>query len=228
MDLEISRLKRVFSLAMQWEQCSRNPAKGIKLLREDDGRTRFLSEEEEQQLLYVCAPPLKRIVLCALNTGMRRGELLGLRHSQVRRDLGVAEIPGCVAKGRVLRPVYLNKVALEAIGKPSSQQERDALVFSNSEGQPQVNRERLWRKALKKSGIQGFRFHDLRHTFASRLAMRNISLDVIGRLLGHKSLEMAQRYSHFRQRHLNEVVALLGADFQNTSNNEESRLAAAW
>lgn len=98
-DISLARLKRLFNLCVEWGLCERNPAARVRLLREDNRRNRYLTQEEEPRLLAVCSPYLRRVVLFALHTGMRRGEILGLRWQEIDFRNSVVIIPGTRAKG---------------------------------------------------------------------------------------------------------------------------------
>ncbi len=220
-DLEISRLKRLFNLAMDWGLCEKNPAARVKLLHEDVKRTRYLTQEEESRLLDVASPYLKNVVLFALHTGMRRAEILGLRWQEVDLQNAVATIPAARAKGHRDRHVPLNALALQIINGLPRPSDSSAPIFGNAKGRPQGNLERHWRSALALSGIENFRFHDLRHTFASRLVMEGADLPVLRELLGHRDFAMTLRYAHLAPSRLRETVAMLEPKLQFTCNQLE-------
>lgn len=226
-DLEISRLKRLFNLAMDWGLCEKNPAARVKLFHEDVKRTRYLTEEEEVRLLDVAGPYLKRVILFALHTGMRRSEILGLQWQDVDFRNAVAKIPATRAKGRRDRFVPLNNIALEIIREVPQPMDGSALVFGNNNGRLQENLERLWRLALVVAEIGDFRFHDLRHTYASRLVMSGVDLPVLRELLGHQDFAMTLRYAHLAPSRLREAVSLLEPKLQFTCNQQEGRPKAA-
>jgi len=108
----------------------------------------------------------------------------------------------------------------------NSLKDPDAYVFGNSKGKPQKNLERIWRKALAESGAKDFRFHDLRHTYASRLAMKGTDLLVLRDLLGHTDIKMTLRYAHLAPTKMLEAVKMLDLDFQNTCNTDEGHSEA--
>ncbi|MEW5765959.1 MAG: tyrosine-type recombinase/integrase [Acidobacteriota bacterium] len=226
-DLEISRLKRLFNLALDWGLCESNPVARVRLFNEEVKRTRYLTHEEEERLLDVAGPYLRRVILFALHTGMRRAEILGLRWQDVDFRSAVAKIPATRAKGRRDRFVPLNAVALSILRETPQPLDGQALVFGNAKGRPQENLERLWRLALKVSEVENFRFHDLRHTYASRLVMGGVDLPVLRELLGHQDFAMTLRYAHLSQSRLKEAVTLLEPKLQNTCNQHEGRLSAA-
>ncbi len=105
-------------------------------------------------------------------------------------------IPAYKAKGKKDRHVPLNNSALKVIRRIKSSKEPEAYVFGTSNGTIQQNLERVWRNALRESGVKDFRFHDLRHTFASRLVMKGVDLVALKDLLGHADIKMTLRYAH--------------------------------
>ena len=226
-DLEISRLKRLFNLAMDWGLCEKNPAARVRLFHEEVKRTRYLTQEEEERLLDVAGLYLKRVILFALHTGMRRAEILGLRWQDVDFRNAVATIPATRAKGRRDRYVPLNTVAIGIIREHPQPVDGSELIFGNTNGRYQENLERLWRLALAAAEVENFRFHDLRHTYASRLVMDGVDLPVLRELLGHQDFAMTLRYAHLAPSRLKEAVSRLEPKLQFTCNQQEGRPEAA-
>lgn len=153
---------------------------------------------------------LNPMVLLALNTGMRRGEIFNLTWSHVdlkRRSLTVA---GEGAKSGKTRHIPLNDEAFSAIVAWRNQIEGSALVFSSPvTGGRFDNIRKSWASLMKASTVQSFRFHDLRHTFASKLVMAGVDLNTVRELLGHASIDMTLRYAHLAPEHKANAVALL-------------------
>ena len=205
---EVALLKAVLSRAVQWGWLDKNPIQGMAMLKEPPGRVRYLTEDEERRLMEAMQsmPLLRRVVVFAMNTGMRQGEILALRWADTDPDAGFAHIPDSKSGRR--RDVPLNQSALgvlrELQGGPP-----EALVFATSTGRSYTNLRRDFNKALSAAGIQDFRFHDLRHTFASRLAMAGVSPLVLKELLGHSTIAMTARYSHLASAHARDAVNIL-------------------
>ena len=158
------------------------------------------------------------MVTFALHTGMRRGEILGLRWQDVDLRNSVATIPAARAKGRRHRYVPLNTDAMDILATLPSPIERSALIFGNSAGKLNENFRREWQAAIELSGLEDFRFHDLRHTFASRLVMAGVDLAVLRELLGHRDFEMTLCYAHLAPSHLRAAVAVLQTNLRKTSD----------
>lgn len=202
-------LKHMFTKAVEWEMVEEETLKRVrkvKLLKEPPGRLRFLSKEECQALVEACSPHLRPIVITALNTGMRKGEILGLKWEQA--DLRHGFILLDDTKNGERREIPINttlRVTLEAIPHgPESE-----YVFVDRNGNPFKDVKRSFHTALRRAGIGDFRFHDLRHTFASHLVMAGKDITTVKELLGHKTLTMTLRYSHLARSHKADAVEAL-------------------
>lgn len=153
---------------------------------------------------------LMPMVLISMNTGLRQGELFLLRWADVdlaRRQLTVVARN---AKSRKARRVELNAEAAETLTRwKDNSVSQDALVFPNDAGKPFDNVQTAWQSLLKDARITRFRWHDLRHHFASRLAMAGVDLNSIRQLLGHSDMKTTLRYAHLSQQHLADAVARL-------------------
>jgi integrase len=200
---EVTVLKHMLARAVLWEYLSSNHLAGLKPLREPSGRTRFLDPEELGRLLAVCeesqSPYLCSFVLLALNTGMRRNEILGLTRKSIDWPNGIAMIAD--SKNGEGRHVYLNDAALEALRALPQRSGTDRL-FPLSPNQTTM----LFRRAAKRAGLEDFRLHDLRHTFASYQAMAGVASRGLQSLLGHKDPRMTMRYSHLSEAYLRAAV----------------------
>jgi integrase len=154
---------------------------------------------------------LKPLIITAINTGLRRGELFSLRWSDVNLDQNVLTVRGAVAKSGKTRHVPLSKTAHSVLSDWQNQADRTAeLVFPSPAGGDQLGTiKKSWSNILVAAQIQNFRFHDLRHTFASWLVMRGASIMVVRDLLGHATVEMTMRYAHLSPNHKSDAVALL-------------------
>lgn len=183
-----------------------SPTKHIEKHAESRGRVRYLSKDERERLLEACRasawPRLYLLVLMALTTGARRGELLGLRWKDVdleRGDAIIGEEAGRQTKNGDARAlILLPQVAAELERfAPKDAATSDALVFRSRlrPSQPYATAE-AFRDAMKAAGIKNFRFHDCRHTAASYMAQQGASLLEIADTLGHRQLRMVQRYAH--------------------------------
>lgn len=209
---ELATLKTLLNKAVAWDKVHENVAKSIKFLKEPKGRLRFLESEEIVKLLSNCNKRLRPIVVLALNTGMRRGEILGLkwRNIDIKRNI----ITLLETKNGERREVHINeqvKTSLIRVRKhPYS-----PYIFCNKDGKPYHDIRKSFFTALRKSGINSFHFHDLRHTFASHLVMSGVDINTVRELLGHKDIRMTLRYSHLSPSHKKRAVDILGRKIEN-------------
>jgi integrase len=154
---------------------------------------------------------LQPIVLTAINTGLRRGELFSLRWADIDFDSKVLTVRAAAAKSQRSRRVPLNVEAFEVLEKWHQGQNPKLtdLVFPGDEGQRLTNINISWRNLRKAAKLVGFRFHDLRHHFASRLVQRGVDLNTVRELMGHADLTMTLRYAHLAPDGLSAAVAKL-------------------
>ncbi len=155
---------------------------------------------------------LRPIVLLALNTGMRRGEIFGLSWADIDRKQAVVTVRGAGAKSGKTRHIPLNAEALAVLkGWQKTTGAESGLVFPGQDGARVDNIQTSWERLLKAAKISNFRFHDLRHTFASKLVMAGVDLNTVRELLGHSDLKMTLRYAHLAPEHKAQAVAKLVA-----------------
>jgi len=186
------------------EWIDKNPALKLKKLKEPPGRTRFLSNEERAELLNASKsltkyPEMNVIIILAITTGMRRGEILKLRW--VDCDLSSKRIIVRDTKNGETRSVPLVGLSLDALTnwskvRPTTPKSLIFPAHPNASQSQIFHLDHAWRLIKKDAGLEDFRFHDLRHTAASYLAMSGAGLREIGDILGHKSISMTMRYSH--------------------------------
>jgi integrase len=210
---EIGCLKHMFTKAIEWGKVKENPGKKVKLLRERNRRVRYLEEKEIKRLYNACAEHLKPIVIVALNTGMRKEEILSLRWKDL--DFRSRIISILDTKNGERREIPMNDIVyktLLAVRKiPDS-----SWVFCKKNGERYGNVRKAFEGAKKRAGIVDFRFHDLRHTFASHLVMAGVDLKTVQELLGHKSFEMTLRYAHLSPDHKKTALDVLGKRLMKT------------
>jgi len=204
---EMSCLHHIFTKAGEWEMTEQSPfEKGKSLiLKENNQRLRFLNEEEIEKLLNNCPDYLHDIVECAINTGMRRGEILKLKWDQIRDGFVYLR----ETKTSEPRQIPVNDDLEALFGKIRKKNQLVSKYVFLYEGEPIQGVKRSFKSALKKAEIEDFRFHDLRHTFASQVLLRGGTLKDIQELLGHKTMTMTLRYAHLTQEHKRKAVNLL-------------------
>lgn len=152
---------------------------------------------------------LKPMVLLALNTGMRRGELFKLTWDNVDANARTITVTGVTAKSKKTRHIPLNKEAIDILKNWRKQGDDGGLVFPSAVGTVLDNIQTSWGNLTKKAKLKAFRFHDLRHSFASRLVMAGVDLNTVRELLGHSDIKMTLRYAHLAPEHKAEAVSRL-------------------
>ena len=202
---ELTVLKHIFNKGIDWDKVENNPAKRVKKFRENNSRLRYLTEEEISLLISNATGYMRTLVILAVNTGMRKGEMLNLKWHDIDFALGLIYL--IHTKNGENRNVPMNNTVITTL-KEHSKHPGD-YVFSGKEGLPLKNIDKNFKNLLKQSKIENFKFHDLRHTFASQLAMKGIDLNMIRELLGHKSINMTLRYSHLAPSHKQKAVEIL-------------------
>lgn len=209
----LAALSHVFTVATKdWQWASENPVMKISKPREPRGRERFLTDEERERLLDACRASGSRyllpVVVLAISTGMRRGEIMNLKWSDVNFSRSVIVLTE--TKNGTSRSVPLVGLAHRLLeGLSDLQRDDTALIFYGGVKTKPMDLKRPWDAALRAAKLDNFRFHDLRHTAASYLAMNGATTMEIAEVLGHKTLAMVKRYSHLTSSHTASVVAAM-------------------
>ena len=139
---------------------------------------------------------LRPMVLLSLHTGLRRGEVFNLRWEDIDLQRAMLTVSGASAKSGYTRHVPLNETARATLEAWRRQSTGADLVFPNKDGRAFDNCNTSWESVLKEARITGFRWHDMRHTFASKLVMAGVDLNTVRELLGHSDIKMTLRYAH--------------------------------
>lgn len=203
-------LKHMFTKAVEWHMVEEDVLKRVrraKQLEENPGRLRYLTREESQTLINVCADHLKPIVICALNTGMRKSEILSLKWEQIDLKNGFILIEQ--TKNGQRREIPINNTLKVTLQGLTRRLDIPFVFYNPSTCKRYDDVKKAFHGACKKAKINDFVFHDLRHTFASQLVMAGADITTIKELLGHKSLTMTLRYAHLAPSHKTRAVELL-------------------
>jgi integrase/recombinase XerD len=209
----------IFAFAERSGWLSQNPVAQFdkRSLPEAQPRTRFISQAEYRRLLSASPSHLKPILEMAVQTGMRFEELLGLRWEQV--NLERREVRLVVTKTNLPRVVPLSDRAV-AVFVASPRVGQSPYVFTNpNTGQRYRNVRHSFRKACSRAGIRDFRWHDLRHTFASWHVQSGTDLYRLSRILGHSTLQMTTRYAHLATENLHQAVRDMATNMATTASD---------
>lgn len=227
---ELQLVRHAFNVAMrEWEWCQNNPMHRVSLEQVRNEVDRWLTVEEESRLMAAATPWLQEIILFALNTGMRQGEILNLHWEHV--DFGRGVLIVMRSKNGTRRTIPLMTPVFKLL---STMQARTAMshgpVFRTPRGNAIKVRYlvREFCKARDMAGIPDFRFHDMRHTLATRLVQQGVDLYTVQRILGHKTSIMTQRYAHHSPESLRVGLSMLEKPLRiGTKLTQESIVAAA-
>jgi integrase len=220
-NLHLTILRAVLRLAVRNRRLDASALPLVAGLKANNTRVRYLTDDEETRLIEALPAWLRPLITIALHTGMRRGELLKLTWDEVDFVSGTIfvrtsksgegrRIPMSPTAHRTLSALW--QARRKRLGaRVVSQIEANRYVFTAPEGGFMANLAREWYPALERAEIADLHFHDLRHTFASRLVMNGVDLYRVQILMGHKTPAMTLRYAHLSPQHLRAAVATLDA-----------------
>lgn len=204
-------ISMVYRQGIKNRKITLNPAREIQRRKENNVRDRYLLDWKETALrnaISETCPERMPELDIALHTGMRRGEQYACDWSWVDLDRRVLTVPR--SKNGEKRRVYLNDTAVAAFQVLWRFSEGKGIVFAHLYNSDKTTGAREWfEQALSEAGISNFRWHDLRHTFASRLVMRGVDIRTVQELMGHKTIQVTLRYAHLAPQHQLEAVQRL-------------------
>ena len=233
---ELGALSAAFNHAIKKQKWRiENPCLKAEVPKEPKGRVRYLTRSEAKRLLRAAELPyLVDFIELALNTGCRKGELLNLKWENV--DFSTRLVYLDQTKSGDWQTVPINEAARQVLVRrmrlrdqicPNSQWVffHRVPALNSKVGDRVKNIRRSFKSACNRAGIENFRIHDLRHTFASWLVMEGVPLFEVSKLLRHASIQMTERYAHLAPDHLHDAVASIkfSAHFQHTTNSEQKR-----
>lgn len=189
---ELALFKNMYSMAVKWSYAAANPVREVRLFKEDPYVPRILNPDEIQRLLEACTPYFRPVVLTALCTGMRAGELMSLEWSQV--DLALAEITLLKTKSRKIRKIPINRALLAELIALHSKSRSKHVFVSNKTKKPVKSFKTAWKNALRKARLGHVVLKDLRPTFGTHLVRSGTDLQTVQLFLGHESIETTMRY----------------------------------
>ncbi|MCI0660554.1 MAG: site-specific integrase [Acidobacteria bacterium] len=217
---EFTTIERLWSLATAWQTIPVNIALGIQTPKLPPDRVRYLEPAQLPHLLECCPDWLRPIVVFAISTGLRRSEFCNLRYMDVSREQSRLFLQK--TKSGKPRGVPLNetaKLALDTVWNPEAKPTEK--IFTNYQLDYVTS---AFIKARNKAGIPDFRLHDLRHTFASWLAMKDVTIQKISELLGHSNIQITMKYAHLSPSYVGDASNRIDSVFMPELIKEEQRL----
>jgi integrase len=214
----------MYNVAIDWGFTRENPVRRVRFYPEKDNlKERLLAAEEEDRLLEAASAHLRPILMVALNTGMRRGEILNLNWGQI--SLQAREIRIENTKSGRQRVVDINSLLFKQITELKAKAANCQYVFLNPKtGKPFTKLQKSFQGACRRARIKDLRFHDLRHTFASRLIERGVDIIRVKELLGHSTVKITERYTHSNREERKKAVELLCPKAEKTPQKPENLL----
>lgn len=209
---EIAFLKTVFNKAAEWGRLESSPLKNVKKFKEPNPKDRILTPDEMNTLIEVAENHLKPILIIALNTGMRRGEILGLKWENVnlsKRHIHIED-----SKSGKSRDIPMNSLVIEALS--TIHQNSEYVFFNPKTKRPIQDVKKAFKTACKNTNIKGVRFHDLRHTAGTRMVEAGVDLVTIKEILGHSTIQMTMRYCHPTPENRRKAVEKLADFYEQT------------
>lgn len=230
LNIELSYLRTIFNSGIEEEEYAiqKNPVKSALFLKDDrKKKDKVLTVEEEEKLLSASISHLRPIIICAINTGMRKSEVSTLEWKNVDLKQRTITVTAEHSKNGKPREIPINTILLEELKvlKANNGHSPFVFVYEKKRGdiRPVGDFKIAWMKAIEKAGISNFTFHQLRHTFASRLAEQGVHPFQAKKILGHSSIDMTEWYSHFNQKQLLEAVEKVNGNGKSSGVFEESQ-----
>lgn len=227
---ELQFIRRVFSLCKrEWQLIGQSPFEFFKMPSVNDQRVRFLESGQFEQLLFTCPDWLKSIIVLARYTGMRRGNILNLTWSQVDLQQGVINLEHTKNGQRLTIPLMDTSynVLLELKNAKVTHLNCPFVFHQKGKLYSPYQVSMAFKRACRRAGIENFRFHDLRHDFASNLIQKGNDFYTVQRLLGHKDGRMTQRYAHLSIDNLRKAVKTLENGHINGHSENKKEVANA-
>lgn len=218
---ELTLMSHAFSLATkEWEILKDNPVQKVTREKVRNQIERWLTEDEEERLMKVSPDWLRPIIIFAISTGFRESEILGLKWKQI--DFDEREITISEQKNGQIDTLPLNNKAISVLKEKWNKRRKNVPYVFPSQNKTRILHRNLFRafdSAKKRAAIENFRFHDLRHTFATRLVKKKVDLYAVQKLGRWKTLSMVTRYAHHNTKSLRPSIEVLDKVEEEISTN---------
>jgi integrase len=218
---ELALMKTAFNIAIrEWEWCRDNPVCRVSMGKVNNARVRYCDDETLARIYQACPTWLQPIVMLARYTGLRRENVVCLQWEQVDLTRGLIILDHTKNGDRLGIPLCDPAMRTLETVRPSRPLASGPVFLQHTEDKEPVTPDMVttaFRRACESVGVMNFRFHDLRHTFASALVQKGVDLYRVQRLLGHRDGRMTQRYAHLAPENLREAVQVFKDDYHKFS-----------
>lgn len=209
---ELAFLKTMLNKAVEWDRLEVSPLKNVKKFKEPEFKNGVLTREKAKSLIEVAENHLKPILIIALNTGMRKNEILSLKWKNTILSKRYIHIED--SKSGKSRDIPLNSLVIEALAVIP--QDSEYVFYNLKTKRPIRDVKTAFKTACKNAGIDYLRFHDLRHTAATRMVEVGTDLVTVSKILGHSSIQMTMRYAHPTPENMRRATEKLGEFYEKT------------
>lgn len=206
----IENLSKMFNIAIDNEWLRKNPINKDTKFKKKNYGVRYLHDDEEIELFKHLSGYMRDMVIVALNTGLRRANILNLKWSEISFEFNMLEILENKTNEHIKLP--MNNVLIDLFKRLAKERTSEYVFVNPKTNRPYVDIRKTWNKAKKDAGIEDLRFHDLRHTVCTRLIKKGVPLPVVQKIMFHKSIQTTMRYSHVDSIDMERAMTLLGSN----------------
>lgn len=218
---ELACMRKLFNKAIDWGYATDNPVAKVEFFSEvGREKQRELTMEEEKRLLEASENHIRSMIITGLQTGMRKGEILNLMWEDVDLKNGVITVRSEYSKNSRSRKIIFNGILKAELSRLKKQNGHSPYVFLNPRtGKPYADTKKAFKGACDRAEVKGLRFHDLRHTYASRLVANGVDIITVKELLGHSKVAMTERYTHSNDERKKRAAELLHLCYMKGSDS---------